>query len=136
AGRTAEVPLIRLERGDDELPLELPPGLLQGDTAADQLVHDLVQPSVEILLGQDPLLGGERRSSEHTTGPRPAGTGACEEEDATWRRCGRRRSSRSVTAGSWRPTTWSGPRGPRAHPKRPAAGPGGSCGRSCKCRPG
>src|SRR5436305_5876846 len=57
AGGAAEISLVRLERGDDELALELSPRLLQGEATADQLVYDLVQSSVEILLGQIRLLG-------------------------------------------------------------------------------
>src|SRR6185436_17167389 len=52
-GGTAEVAPIGLQRGDDELPFEFPPGLLQGQAAAYELVDDLVQASVEVLVSQN-----------------------------------------------------------------------------------
>src|SRR5947199_5725632 len=51
-GGAAEVPPVRLERGDDELLFELPSRLLQGQAATHELVDDLVQAPVEVLVGQ------------------------------------------------------------------------------------
>src|SRR4029079_10848603 len=52
AGGTAEVAPVRLQGGDDELPLKFTPSRLQRHAPAYELVDDLIQASVEVLFGQ------------------------------------------------------------------------------------
>lgn len=56
ASRAAEVSFVGLERSDDELPLELVPGLLEGNSPPNQLVNDLRQAAVERMFRHRPLL--------------------------------------------------------------------------------
>src|SRR5215218_6742987 len=51
-GRAAEVAPVGFEGGHDELPLELSSGLLQRHASAYELIDDLVQASIEVLIGQ------------------------------------------------------------------------------------
>lgn len=69
AGGAAEVAPVGLQGGDDELPFELPSGLLQGQAAANELIDDLEQASVEILVGQNGVLEGQKYSLAHLPSP-------------------------------------------------------------------
>jgi hypothetical protein len=64
-GGSAEVPPVALQGSDDELPLELPPGLLQRHAPAYELVDDLEQASIQILVCQEriPLEKGREASA-------------------------------------------------------------------------
>src|SRR6202043_415644 len=68
-GGAAEVPTVRLQGSDDELALELPPRLLESEPAADQLVDDLIEPSVEVLFGH----GASKKNLYDTTRRRLGG---------------------------------------------------------------
>src|SRR6185369_7085872 len=61
--RAAEVATVGFEGSDDELFFELPPGLIQGQASADELVNDLVETSVEVLFGQEGCSSVDRQSS-------------------------------------------------------------------------
>src|SRR5262245_3102897 len=61
AGGAAEVPAVRLERGDDELPFELSSRLFQRHAPAYELIDDQKQASVESLFGQELSLAPENR---------------------------------------------------------------------------
>jgi hypothetical protein len=47
-GRLGEIAVVVAQGRDYELPLELTPSLFERNASADQLVHDLIEATVEI----------------------------------------------------------------------------------------